>query len=142
MKNVFKRVISSLLILCFFLVGTLTPINAYADELNSGSMSSSETRIDIDGHHNRTTINNYPGDVYPESQGSSDLVGTFTEGMVHGAGITIGTMIGAAVICYGADAIATAVFPPAAILAAYCPAIGAAAGGGGTVVQGARAFAK
>jgi hypothetical protein len=138
MKNVFKRVVSSLLVLCVLLIGTLTPVNAYADELNSGGASSSETRVDISGHHNRTTINNYPRDEYYGSQESPDFLGAVTEGAMYTAGFAIG----AAVVCYGADAIATAFFPPAAILAASCPGIGVAAGGGSTVVRGVRAFAK
>jgi hypothetical protein len=138
MKNIFKHVVSSLLILYVLLVGTLTPVNAYADELNSGGASSSETRVDISGHHNRATINNYPRDEYYGSQGSPDSFGAVTQGAMS----AVGYLIGAAAVCYGADAIATAFFPPAAILAASCPSIGVAAGGGSTVVQGVRAFAK
>jgi hypothetical protein len=138
MKNTFKRVVSSLLILCVLLVVTLAPVNAYADELNSGGASFGKPRIDISGHHNRTTFNIHPRDEYYGPQESSSFLRPLIEGAMHGAGLAIG----AAAVCYGADAIATAFFPPAIILAVSCPGIGVAAGGGSAVAQGVQAFAK
>ena len=77
------------------------------------------------------------------SDGASlDLANTFINGLWKGvvetAGVTIGGVIGGVIVCYSIDGIATLVFPPAAALAAYCPAmpaIGGALGGGNTVNQ-------
>jgi hypothetical protein len=141
MKIVFKRVVSALLCLCVLLLGTLTPANANADGLNGVGSSSTDSfsRIDVRGGHNEFTVNNSRIDEYYGSQGAAP---GFIESMADGAIYTIGFAVGATVVCYGADAIATAFFPPAAVLAASCPGVGAAAGGGGTVVQGIRALAK
>jgi hypothetical protein len=69
------------------------------------------------------------------SDGASlDLANPFINGLVNGIGYTIGVVI----VCYSIDGIATAFFPPAAALAAYCPAmpaIGGTLGGENTVNQ-------
>jgi hypothetical protein len=134
MKNTFKRLISSLLVLCILLLGTLIPANAYAYELGSSGIASSSSKIDISGHHNRTTINNYPGTENYGAQESS----TFADAVKDGAIYTVGFAVGATAICYGADLLATAAFPPAAFLAPYCPVVG----GGTVLVRGVQAIAK
>jgi hypothetical protein len=62
--------------------------------------------------------------------------------VVNGATETLGWAMGAVAVCYAVNGIASMGFPPAAVLAAYCPAIGAASGGGNIAVQAAHAFAK
>ena len=73
------------------------------------------------------------------SDGASlDLANTFINGLWKGVVETAGVTIGGVILCYSIDGIATLVFPPAAALAAYCPAmpaIGGALGGGNTVNQ-------
>ncbi|MDB9537944.1 hypothetical protein PN451_19260 [Dolichospermum planctonicum CS-1226] len=73
------------------------------------------------------------------SDGASlDLANTFINGLWKGVVETAGVTIGGVIACYSIDGIATLVFPPAAALAAYCPAmpaIGGALGGGNTVNQ-------
>ncbi|MBD2268034.1 hypothetical protein H6F62_04365 [Anabaena sp. FACHB-1391] len=73
------------------------------------------------------------------SDGASlDLANTFINGLWKGVVETAGVTIGGVILCYSIDGIATLVFPPAAALAAYCPAmpaIGGALGGGNTVDQ-------
>ena len=60
------------------------------------------------------------------SDGASlDLANTFINGLWKGVVETAGVTIGGVILCYSIDGIATLVFPPAAALAAYCPAIGA-----------------
>jgi hypothetical protein len=136
MRNVFKRSVSLVLVLCVLFLGALAP--AYANELNGSGVVSSGTQVNIGGHHNRTTINNYPRDSYGGSQGSS----VFLDSVANGAISTVGFALGATAICFGADALATSVFPPAAFLAPYCPGIGTAIGGGKIITQGAQTFAR
>jgi hypothetical protein len=137
MNSIFKRAVSLVLVLCVLLLGTLTP-NAYADELAGSGISSSRSKIEISGHHNSTTINNYPKDEYYGSQESSG----FVDSVAYGAINTMGTIIGAVVVCYAVDAAATTFFPPAAALAAYCPIAGTTMGSGSKVIRGVQAFAK
>ncbi|GFE72008.1 hypothetical protein [Chroococcus sp. FPU101] len=59
-----------------------------------------------------------------------------------GVVVNVVTMIA---ICYGADALATSVFPPAAAVAPFCPAIAEGTGalvGTGTAVGAVKALAK
>jgi hypothetical protein len=73
------------------------------------------------------------------SDGASlDLANTFVNGLWKGVVETAGVTIGGVILCYSIDGIATLVFPPAAALAAYCPAmpaIGGTLGGENTVNQ-------
>ncbi len=69
---------------------------------------------------------------------SSDASQEFVNNVVNGAVTTAGFVIGGAVTCYVLDGIATAFFPPAAALAAFCPVVGGGASAGVQALAGAK----
>jgi len=59
----------------------------------------------------------------------SDFLFRQVQNLIDGAVYAVGGMAGGAAICYAADAAATTVFPPAAALAPFCPALPSLVGG-------------
>lgn len=104
--------------LVIVLTGIAQP--AYAYSQNSG--------IVFDNHQEHNSDDYYYSsrDYYGSSQNAySDR--TLTDSFVDGAVEGVGGLVGAVTACYALDAVATTVFPPAAALAAFCPALGGAA---------------
>jgi hypothetical protein len=54
---------------------------------------------------------------------------------IDGAAQTAGAMIGGFLVCYTVSGVATTFFPPAAVLAPYCPGLGAASTSGSFGIQ-------
>lgn len=109
-----RKLFSLLLALVIVVVGTVKPAYAVSD---SSSL-----------------LNSYSTDFLAAIT-SEDLMDEAAKTAVDVV-VTTGTWIA---ICYGADALATSVFPPAAAVAPFCPVI---AGGTATAVGAVKAFAK
>jgi hypothetical protein len=110
------------------LTGIMGP--AYADSSSLG--------ISFDNHKENNSAEYYTyGDSYYGNT-SQDPAEQFAESLVQGAVGMAGMIVGGTITCLALDGIATVVFPPAAALAAFCPAIGGASGGAGAIAQLAR----
>lgn len=123
-----QKLIALVLAFALVLTGIIEP--AYADSSYSG--------IIFDNHKetNSTDYYNYGSSDYGNNR--KDPSDQFIDSIVQGVVTTTGLAVGGVVTCYALDGIATAFFPPAAALAAFCPAIGGATGGAGVVTQLAR----
>jgi hypothetical protein len=66
----------------------------------------------------------------------------FIEGIKRGALEAAGITVGGVIVCYSIDGVATAFFPPAATLAAFCPAMGGTLGSGNAATKLFKAFVK
>ncbi len=111
---------------------------AYA--LSGFNNSTAGSPINILGNNNTVNVNPYPlvngyndGPDTSNSLGSSIKRGFLTVG---------GYAIGGAAACYALDTVATMVFPPAAMAAAFCPALGVASSGSKLASEGIKVFAK
>lgn len=118
----FRRLIAALLAFTVALAAITKP--AYAFSLSSSFSSSfSSDSTSITDSFNNSTI----------ADTTKHIAATVTKGFVETAGVAIG----AGTACYLLDGIATLFFPPAAMAAAFCPAVGSA----GAVIGGTKAVA-
>ncbi|MEA5419161.1 hypothetical protein VB712_07955 [Spirulina sp. CCNP1310] len=102
---------------------------AYADGLNGLELSSTPSSYS----------RNYDNDR------SKNRANQFFDSVIDGAINTAGVAVGATLLCYGADGLATTVFPPAAALAPFCtsiPGLFVGAKGAQLSVQGAKVVLK
>lgn len=125
-----QKLVALVLAFALVLTGIIEP--AYADSSYSGIIFDNHKETNSNYHYNY----NYGSSNYSDNR--KDASDQFVDGMVQGAAMTAGLAVGGAITCYALDGIATAFFPPAAALAAFCPAIGGATGGAGVVTQLAR----
>lgn len=63
------------------------------------------------------------------------VANTILQPFIDGAVAAVGTIVGTAVVCYVAIPAVTTVFPPAAALVPFCPAIGTSIGGAEAAVK-------
>ncbi len=112
----FRSLIAS--IIAFAIAVTVVVNPAYAESADTNSYFNNYGVINnIYGNGNSVTIDNpSKKDSYSEKQDSSN---PFIDGVINMAG----SLIGGAIVCYSIDGIATVFFPPAAVLASFCPAM-------------------
>lgn len=119
-----RKLIAIILGLAVAITGFVTPAHAYS--ANSGI---------VFDHHQESYSTGYG---YSGGTTEDNLSEEFVNGVVDGIVTTTGLAIGGVVACYALDGIATAFFPPAAALAAFCPSAGAATVGANALVQAAK----
>jgi hypothetical protein len=117
----FKRFIALILSVTLMLGSIVQP--AYASSLNT--VGSNNALI----NNNNTTYNYYEDKALQES--ILDTVGEIGKSALIVSLGTFGGWAAVVAVCIAADTAASAVFPPAAALLPYCPAIAVAAAGGG-----------
>jgi hypothetical protein len=117
----FKRFIALILSVTLMLGSIVQP--AYASSLNT--VGSNNALI----NNNNTTYNYYGDKTLQES--ILDTVGEIGKSALIVSLGGLGSWAAIVAVCIAADTAASAVFPPAAALSPYCPAIATAAAGGG-----------
>lgn len=127
----FRSLIAVIVALAIAVVGVVKPAYAYSSD--SGVMSVNPSVV-INGNDNSVSF--YDSfDRFADEGTIKEPSDAFVDGLVNGIAQTSGVVIGGVVVCYALDGIATAFFPPAAAVAAFCPAIGTAGGGAKAVLE-------
>lgn len=116
--------------------GVVKPAYALSSDLG---VLPANFHVGIKGNDNLIGINDSSD---ANNGGTDDLFWSFFEGVKTGIATTIGTVMGGAAVCYTIDGVATAIFPPAAALVAFCPAIGFTSGGATAVAGGVKAVIR
>jgi hypothetical protein len=119
--KMFKRFIALILSVTLMLGSIVQP--AYASSFNTVGSNN--------GLINNNTYNYYGDKTLRES--ILDTVDETGKAFLKGLAEGLGGWTAVVAVCMAADAAASTVFPPAAALLPYCPAIGVAAGGGGAL---------
>ncbi|MCC5603801.1 hypothetical protein [Nostoc favosum] len=126
-----RYLIAIIVALAISITGITRPAYAYTNNFAGFPPNS-----DITIHQGDNSSINFNYANSPDSERSpNDPSQVFVNGVVNGAVTTAGVAVGGALVCYALDGIATAFFPPAASLAVFCPAVGAASGGTKAVLR-------
>ena len=130
----FRSLIALLIASVLTLTGLAAPAYADSSKINGFSWGAKQV---FDSHN---TINIV---AHPSDRSSPSFWDRLAKSVGDGALGTVGVVVGGAVVCYTLDGAAATVFPPAAALLPYCPAVGLAVGGGSAAVQnGVHAVSK
>lgn len=133
--NMFRSLIALAVAFAIAIAGFVKPAYAYSG--NSDVMPGNYN-TEIRGNNNTV---NFKDSFNNNNRGTVDPFDSFSKGFMDGAATTIGITIGGVVVCYTVNGIAATVFPPAAALAAFCPALGAVSGGATAAAGGVKAVA-
>jgi hypothetical protein len=122
----FRSFIALLVVFTIVFLGIINP--AYAASREADIMPRSfPITINNKGNDNSVYFNT-SFNSSDDKRATEDLSEELLDSVINGIVTTAGVAIGGAVVCYAFDGIATAFFPPAAALAAFCPGVGAATG--------------
>ncbi|MCC5603802.1 hypothetical protein [Nostoc favosum] len=136
----FRNLIAIIVAIAIAIAGAIEPAYAYTNDSSGVSVShhihitqgdnssvslyqnQGEMHLSINqGNYGTVNLNhiNNSADKYTTENSSESLIDNVVTGVVENAV----TVIGGAMACYALDGIATAFFPPAAVLAPFCAAL-------------------
>jgi len=134
----YRKLVSLLVAFAILWLGYTAPVYASPIDLNSPDSVS----VYINGDNNNVFINPNEGKSSFKEDSFQLDAGSILKSFIQEAAGAAGAVVGITVLCYAADAAATELFPPAALLASYCPQMGGIVGGGTLSVKAFGSAAK
>jgi len=128
----FRILIAFVMVLTISIAGIVEPAYAYA---TIPDVPVNSTITINQGNDSLVNLNSFNKLASTDENATNSSSEVFADRVIDGVKTTAGYVIGGAIACYALDGFATLVFPPAAALSAFCPGVGAAAGGAKAFVR-------